>query len=160
MSRKQCKRRVRPIAANPMEVAMDGAQSVASHQRSVDLMLANRSAMDALRRGEASEDDMGALANALNIARALVAQRKALGRQYLPEINEAQEALLAIAKRAAEHSGRYVAKASELDAVVTAIDLHEQQLSVCGVVVLRKATYAVRGVIASGCAVMAERAHT
>ena len=158
MTRKRCNRKVWPLV-DPIKMAMTGAQSVASHEKGSDLQLRNIEALDELRKGTADADHMGTLSNMVNMTRALATKkRKRLGARFAVQINEAQESVLAIGRRAAERGGRYIAKASELDAITLIMDMHSQQLDLAGIGTLDKARKHINRSIASGHAVTIQEA--
>lgn len=83
--------------------------------------------MDALRRGEATREDMDVLIGAFNMTEAYMKLRPDLGADWVNEIRQGQDALLMVAARGIE-SGRFVLKAQELVAMNLVMELHDAQL--------------------------------
>jgi len=96
----------------------------------------NHIAIEALRKGEATKDDMDAMINAFNVTEALA--MRGLGEDYRTEIRAAQDALFSIGTRAKD-KGRFVITGPELVAINTAMEVHDAQLDICTVAQLEAA---------------------
>jgi len=79
------------VLLNPVEHAIKGVQRVGSIPAGTDLMIKNHSSLDAVRRGEATKDDIDVLIAALNMTEALALMR--IGQDWKVEIRAAQDAL-------------------------------------------------------------------
>jgi hypothetical protein len=94
--------------------------------QSLDLSLFQRAALDALRRGQATETDTNNLAVAANIS--MVLCERGFGAEYLPDVMAAQDALVRILARAAR-TGRYAADGPGLQALAQFVEIHEAQIA-------------------------------
>jgi hypothetical protein len=94
---------------------------------SINIRIKNHAAMDALRRGEATREEMDVLIGAFNMTEAYTILRPDLGADWVKEIKAGQDALLMVAARGIE-SGRFVLKAQELVAMNLVMELHDAQL--------------------------------
>jgi hypothetical protein len=110
--------------------------------------LKNRVAFEQLRKGAATKQDIDMLIGAVNIAEALAI--KGLGYDWLKEINQAQEALLALARRGVENNMRFIMTAKQWEALRLVMDLHEVQLAQATVQDIEKAYDFVQAVIRQG----------
>ena len=126
--RKRSKYRPKPVLQDPLGYVLEGITPVSQHDSYlVDLKIKNHGAMTALTRGVATRKDIDALIQAVNMVEALY--RLGFGREYFPEVRAGLDALHAVGVRGAE-SGRFVLKASEMDALNTVMELHDAQLEV------------------------------
>ena len=126
--RKRSKYRPKPVLQDPLGYVLEGITPVSQHDSYlVDLKIKNHGAMTALTRGAATRKDIDALIQAVNMVEALY--RLGFGREYFPEVRAGLDALHAVGVRGAE-SGRFVLKASEMDALNTVMELHDAQLEV------------------------------
>jgi hypothetical protein len=94
---------------------------------SVDLRIKNHAAMDALRRGVATKEDIDVLIGAFNMTEAYVRLRPDLGADWFDEIKAGLDALHAVAVRGAT-TKRFILKASELVAMNLVMEIHDVQL--------------------------------
>lgn len=104
-------------------------------------------AMDVLRQGNATRGHLQVIVEVANMAETL-ASLHGLGKDWLPEIHEAQEAIRAIAVRGAELN-RYVLRGPELLALNLLLQVHDAQLDACSVQTLGKAVEYIRRRIAA-----------
>lgn len=126
--KKRSKYRPKPVLQNPLAYVLESITPVAQHDSFlVDLKIKNHDALTALTRGVATRKDIDALIQAVNIVEALY--RLGFGRDYFPEVRAGLDALYEVGVRGAE-SGRFVLKASEMDALNTVMELHDAQLEV------------------------------
>ena len=113
---------------NTMGYVLEGMAPVAQHDSFlVDLKIKNHGALTALTKGMATRKDIDTLIQAGNIVEALY--RLGFGRDYFPEVRAGLDALYEVGVRGAE-SGRFVLKASEMDALNTVMELHDAQLEI------------------------------
>ena len=126
--RKRSKYRPRELIVNTMGYVLEGMAPVAQHDSFlVDLKIKNHGALTALTKGMATRKDIDTLIQAGNIVEALY--RLGFGRDYFPEVRAGLDALYEVGVRGAE-SGRFVLKASEMDALNTVMELHDAQLEI------------------------------
>ena len=93
----------------------------------VDLRIKNHDAMDKLRRGVATKEDIDVLIGAFNMCEGFIRLRENLGRDWAEEIRAGQDALLAVARRGAD-TNKFVCRGEELVAMNLVMEIHEAQL--------------------------------
>jgi hypothetical protein len=125
--RKRSKYRPKGVLPDPMTWLLAGMKPFKDAPYSVDLRIKNHGAIDALRRGVATKDDMDVLIGAFNMTEAFVRLRPDLGVDWADEIKAGMDALYAVSKRGAE-SMRFILKASELVAMNLLMEIHDAQL--------------------------------
>jgi hypothetical protein len=91
------------------------------------LKIRNYDAMNNLRMGVASRRDVDSIIDAMNMAEAL--SRRGIGGDWLPEIGDAQDKLLEMARRGVANDYRFIVKGPELTALNLAMEVHDVQLS-------------------------------
>jgi len=96
----------------------------------------NHIAIESLRKGEATKDDMDAIINAFNVTEALAIE--GIGAEYREEIKAGQDAVYQCGVRASKH-GRFILSGPELTAINTAMEVHDAQLDICTVADLESA---------------------
>lgn len=147
--RKRSKYRPKPVIQNTMEFVLSGLKPVRDLPGVyLSAQLKNRTALEQLRKGDATKQDIDMLIGAFNIAEALAI--KGLGYDWLQEINQAQEALLALARRGVENNMRFIMTAKQWEALRLVMDLHEVQLAQATVQDIEKAYDFVQAVIRQG----------
>lgn len=147
--RKRSKYRPKPVIQNTMEFVLSGMKPVRDLPGVyLSAQLKNRTALEQLRKGDATKQDIDMLIGAFNIAEALAI--KGLGYDWLQEINQAQEALLALARRGVENNMRFIMTAKQWEALRLVMDLHEVQLAQATVQDIEKAYDFVQAVIRQG----------
>ena len=100
------------------------------------LLLKNHVSFDEIREGRGNKDHVDNLISMVNMAEALALRQ--LGRDWLPEIREAQDAIFAMAQRGV--SGKsFLFTGEELKSVQTILELHDEQLNNCSVRMLELA---------------------
>ena len=115
-------RRIDPHAglhAIAMNRPLDAAQKT-------DESIALRISLEALRTGMADESAFHTITAAINVS--LVLCERGVGADYLPDIKQAQDALLRVWTRS-EKSGRWLFDGPGWQRVLHAVDLHEAQLA-------------------------------
>ena len=125
--RKRSKYRPKGILPDPMTWLLAGMKPFKEVPFSVDLRIKNHAAMDALRRGVATKEDIDVLIGAFNMTEAYVRLRPDLGADWFDEIKAGLDALHAVAVRGAT-TKRFILKASELVAMNLVMEIHDVQL--------------------------------
>lgn len=126
--RKRSKYRPKPVLLNPMGFVMENLSPVASHKSfMLDLKIKNHGAMDALTKGKAKNADIDTLISMVNMTEAFA--RLGFGQSYGDVVRDGLQALRDVGKRGAE-SGNFVLKASEMNALNSAMELHDAQMEV------------------------------
>ena len=92
--RKRSKYRPKGVLLDTVNHVVSGMKRVGSISAGTDLMIKNHSALEAMRRGEGSREDMDSLIAALNITEALALMR--IGEDWKVEIRAAQDARFAV----------------------------------------------------------------
>lgn len=132
-----------------MHWVKSGFYKVDGHPATADLALTNHTAMEELRKGEASQVEMQVLANMLNMIEALTQVSPAFGGDYSAEIEAAQAAMMSLVARCKERSV-FTCTAAELDALRVAIELHDAQLEIATVNDIAEAMKIIKNVVSSG----------
>lgn len=113
-----------------------GMQPMATHPDAITLRLRNHAAMDELVKGRGTRDHCDVVITALNMTEALAMMR--IGDDYREHISAGQDAMLAMCRRGLER-GRFIFTGPELQAVNTAMEVHDAQLDACTVAELERA---------------------
>ena len=125
--RKRSKYRPKPQLPDPVTWVLSGLKPMTSIPYSQTLRIRNHDAMDKLRRGIATKEDMDTLIGAFNMTEGYKRLRDELGADWSEEIRAGQDALLAVARRGLE-SQRFILKAEELTAMNLVMEIHDAQL--------------------------------
>lgn len=125
--RKRSKHRPKTVAINTVELAIKNACAFTDQERAV-VATAMTEALESLRTGTLDTFYWKSLADMLNVAEGLMRQGIGAGLEAHQCIEAASVALAAIAKRMPKSS---TARASELEAIRLAADLHKLQLQHC-----------------------------
>jgi uncharacterized small protein (DUF1192 family) len=144
--RKKSRYRPKGVLLDPLNHVLSGMKRVGSISAGTDLMIKNHSALDAVRRGEATRDDIDVLIAALNMTEALALMR--IGQDWKDEIRAAQDALFAVGSRGAE-TGKFILRGPELTSLNLGMEIHDAQLEVCTVAELERAIDMVHKTIVS-----------
>lgn len=124
--RKRSKYRPKPVVLNTMGYVMESMSRVASHSSfMIDLNIKNHAAMTALTQGSATLADIDTLIQMVNICEALY--RLGFGTEYKDVVAEGLAALRAVGSRGYE-TKRFILRASEMNALNSALELHDAQL--------------------------------
>ena len=145
--RKRSKYRPKGVLPDPLAYVISGFKRVGNMSEGTDLMIKNHLALDNVRRGEGTKDDIDDLIGALNIAEALAMLD--IGSDWRVEIRAAQDALLSVGRRGAE-TGKFILRGPELISLNLAMEVHDAQLSACTVAQLEKAMEVVMREYRSG----------
>lgn len=144
--RKRSKYRPKGVIYDTMAHVTTGLAKVGAIAAGTTLKIKNHGALEALRRGEATRDDIDVLIGAFNITEALARMR--IGDDWKDEIRAAQDALLAVGRRGAE-TGKFILRGPELTTFNLAMEIHDAQLDACTVSELEKAIDYVAAIISS-----------
>lgn len=131
MSKPRKKYKPKGVRMDALTWVISGFKKVAEvPDAGTKLMLKNHVSFDEIREGRGDKDHVDNLISMVNMAEALALRQ--LGRDWLPEIGEAQDAIFAMAQRGV--SGKsFLFTGEELKAVQTIIELHDEQLRNCPV---------------------------
>jgi hypothetical protein len=127
MSRKRSKYRPKPVRTDTMAFVKSGMKKFNDISVAVDLRISNHHALEELRLGRATLDDLEALVQAFNMAEGFLRMDAAFGRDWATEVQAAQDALRAVVNRGLE-SNRFVCRAEEWVVMTLAMDIHDVQL--------------------------------
>jgi hypothetical protein len=140
--RKRSSYRPRPTLNNNLLYILTGNLPVTVAAETVTrVKVANHSAMDSLVKGKGTGTDIVALGHMLTTAEALAKHN--LGRDWLPELSAARDALDDLTMR----SGNFVMRASEITALNLAVEIHDAQLENCTIKQLEDAIKAAKNAI-------------
>ena len=142
--RKRSKYRPRGVIVDTMLYVSSGMKKVGSISAGTDLKIKNHAALESVRRGEGTRDDIDVLISAFNITEALAIQ--SIGEDWKDEIRAAQDALLAVGRRGVE-TGKFILRGPELTTFNLAMEIHDAQLDACTVTELEKAMDFVQAMI-------------
>lgn len=136
--RKRSKYKPKGVRLDVMTWVQAGMKPFNAIDYGTTLRVRNHDAMDKLRRGVATKDDIDTLIGVFNMCEGFRRLRDELGSDWSEEIREGQDALLAVARRGVE-MGRFVLKAEELLAMNLVMEIHDAQLDNTNVRDLEKA---------------------
>lgn len=125
--RKRSKYRPKKNLVDPVTWVLSGLKPMTSIPYSQTLRIRNHDAMDKLRRGVATKEDIDTLIGAFNMCEGYRRLRDELGADWSAEIRSGQDALLAVARRGLD-TNRFVLKAEELVAMNLVMEIHDAQL--------------------------------
>ena len=134
--RKRSRYKPKGVRLDVMTWIKQGMQPMATHPEAVTLRLRNHAAMDEIVRGCGTRDHCDAVIAALNMTEALAMLR--IGEEYRQDINAGQQAMLEMCRRGLERD-RFLFTGPELQAVNTAMEIHDAQLDACTLAELEKA---------------------
>jgi hypothetical protein len=136
--KKKSKYKPKGVRLDVMGWVKQGLQPFTTNEYSITLRIKNHAAMDALRRGIATKDDIDILIGAFNMCEAYTMLRPDLGRDWCDEIKAGLDALHAVAVRGYP-TNRYVLKATELTAMNLVMEIHDVQLESTSIIDMEKA---------------------
>jgi hypothetical protein len=136
--KKRSKYRPKGVRLDMVNWVLAGLKPMNAISLTTDLRIKNHAAMDTLRKGDATRDDIDVLIGMFNMTEAYTRLRPEFGIDWAEEIRAGQDALYAVARRGVE-SGRFILKASELQAINLVMELHDQQLDISTVRDMEKA---------------------
>jgi len=136
--KKRSKYKPKAIRTDVMGWVLKGFQSFKTIEYSTTLRIKNHAAMDALRKGDATLEDIDVLIGAFNMCEAYTMLRPELGQDWSDEIKAGLDALHAVGVRGAM-SRRFILKANELVAMNLVMEIHDAQLDNTTVADMEKA---------------------
>lgn len=125
--RKRSKYKPKGVRIDTMAFVQSGFKKFDDVSVSVDLRIKNHAALEALRTGTASRDDMDILIGQGNMAEAFSRLRPDLGADWAIEIRAGQDALLAVIRRGVA-TNRFICRVDELMAINLVAEIHDAQL--------------------------------
>ena len=147
--KKRSKYRPRVVLQNPLDFVLSGFKPVRDLPGIyIDVQLKNRAALEQVRKGNATKEDIDMLIGAFNITEALAIMGK--GHDWLEEIHQGQDALLQLSRRGVANGMRFIMTAKQWEALKLVMDLHEEQLAHATVNDIEKAHNHVLTVIRQG----------
>lgn len=121
--RKRSRYRPKPVMLDPVGYVVAGLQPIAAADKELTTLgIKNHGAIEAVRTGTATRQDISNLVNMLNVATALAHMGQ--GADWLPELAAASDALKAAALRL-----KFLFTGLELQAFNTAIEVHDAQMA-------------------------------
>jgi hypothetical protein len=142
--RKRSKYRPRGLIADTMLYVSSGFKKVGAISAGTTLKIKNHAALESMRCGTGTRDDIDVLIGAFNITEALAMMR--IGDDWKDEIRAAQDALLAVGRRGAE-TGKFILRGPELTTFNLAMEIHDAQLDACTVAELEKSIDIVESIV-------------
>ena len=137
--RKKSKYKPRGVVVDVMswlKSGMQRANQVDNGSIITQTRIKNHLAIEALRKGQASKDDMDAIITAFNVTEALCL--RGIGDDYRTEITAGQQAVFDIGFRSVKHM-KFIATGPELQAINLTMEIHDAQLDICTVAELEEA---------------------
>jgi hypothetical protein len=121
-----------------MSYVMSGIKKFDDVSAALDLRIKNHAALDLLCTGKAAKVHIDVLIGTFNMVEALARLRDDMGADWVKEIRQAQDALLAVAQRgvATEH---FICRGHELVALKLAMEIHDAQLDAATVIDIEQA---------------------
>ncbi len=124
--RKRSKYRPKGVIRDTMTWVQAGMKRVDAISAGTTLKIRNYDAMNNLRLGVATRREIDAIIDAMNVAEALC--KRGTGGDWLPEIQAAQDNLLALARRGVANDMRFIVRGEELKALNLGMEIHDAQL--------------------------------
>ena len=147
--KKRSKYRPRTVLQSPLDFVLSGFKPVRDLPGIyIDMQLKNRTALEQLRMGKATKQDIDMLIGAFNITEALAIMGK--GSDWLTEVKQGQDALLELSRRGVANGMRFIMTAKQWEALKLVMDLHEEQLAHATVLDIEKAYDFVQKALAQG----------
>ena len=131
MSKARKKYKPKGVRLDAMTWVISGMKKVADvPDAGTKLLLRNHVAFDEIRAGRGQMEHVDFLIHMVNMAEALANLQ--LGRDWLPEIHEAQDAIYTMAQRGISGK-KFLFTGEEMSIVQTILELHDEQLKNCPV---------------------------
>ncbi len=124
--RKRSKYRPKGVIRDTMTWVQAGLKKVDQIGAGTTLKIRNYDAMNNLRTGTATRQDIDAIIDAMNVAEALA--KRGTGGDWLEEIQTAQDRLLELARRGVANGMRFIVRGEELTALNLGMQVHDAQL--------------------------------
>lgn len=147
--RKRSKYRPKGVRIDNMAYVKSGIQKFDDVSVALDLRIKNHTALDLLCTGKASKVHIDVLIGAFNMVEALARLRDEMGADWVKEIQQAQDALLAVAQRGVA-TERFICRGPELVALKLAMELHDAQLDAATVLDIERAVDLIEKEIRGG----------
>lgn len=125
--RKRSKYRPKPIRVDVMDYVKSGLKKFDDVSVAIDLRIKNHQAMEALRLGQATKEDIDCIIGAFNMTEGFARLRPEMGADWQEEIKAGQDALFNLGRRGSK-TGRFICKAEELVAMNLMMEIHDAQL--------------------------------
>lgn len=125
--RKRSKYRPKGVRIDTMAYVMSGLKKFDEVEVAIDVRLKNHSAMESLRLGRATKDEVDVLIGTFNMVEGLCRLNDKFGQDWSKEIREGQDALLAMSRRGLQ-TGAFVCRLDELAAMNLVMQIHDAQL--------------------------------
>lgn len=124
--RKKSSYKPRAKIPNPIAFVLTNVSTLSS-ERSFEITMraSNYAAIDEIAMGRGTSEHLRVLVDAFNMA--FVLAKRGKGKDYLPEIGNAQQALHQLAERSTR-IGRYTLTGLELSAIRRGLEIHDSQL--------------------------------
>lgn len=124
--RKRSKYRPKPVLVNPLGYVLESLTPLSKHDSFlIDLKIKIHYAMTNITRGIATRKDIEQMIGVVNISEALY--RMGVGREYQDVVKAGADALQSAVQRGVE-KGRFVLRASEMNALNTMMELWDEQM--------------------------------
>jgi len=137
MKKKRKAYKPKGVRLDCMNWVLSGFKKVADvPDAGVKLLIRNHAAFDEIREGRGTTEHVDTLIHMVNMAEALADLQ--LGRDWLPEIYQAQDAIYSLAQRGISGK-KFLFTGEELTIVQQIIELHDEQLNNCPVKTMEKA---------------------
>lgn len=146
--RKRSKYRPKGVIVDTLSFVKAGLSRVGSISSGITFKIINHEALEAVRKGHGTRDDIDKLITALNVTEALAVNLR-YGEDWKDEIRAAQDALLELGRRGAE-TGKFILRGPELTSLNLAMEIHDEQLDACTVSELEKAHDVVKAAYRAG----------
>ena len=134
--KKRSKYRPRGVIVDTMLFVASGMKRVGSINAGTTLKIRTHGALENVRLGIGTREDIDVLIGAFNITEALAIMR--IGDDWKDEIRAAQDALLTVGRRGAE-TGKFILRGPDLTTFNLAMEVHDAQLDACTIAELEEA---------------------
>lgn len=135
--KKKSKYKPKGVRLDTMTWVISGFKKVADvPDAGTKLLLRNHVAFDEIREGRGTKEHVDFLIHMVNMAEALA--KLQLGRDWLEEITQAQNAIYAMAQRGISGK-KFLFTGEELSVVQVILELHDEQLKNCSVKTMEEA---------------------
>jgi hypothetical protein len=124
--RKRSKYKPKGVRLDNMAWVQSGLKRMDEVSETATIKIRNHDAMNTLRLGTATKEEIDVLINAMNVTEALA--DRGWGADWKEEIRAGQDALFALAKRGATNGMRFIVKGEELKALNLCMEVHDAQL--------------------------------
>lgn len=127
----------KPIRTDALTYVISGFKKVADvPDAGVKLLIRNHAAFDEIREGRGTKEHVDVLIQMVNMIEALAMLQ--LGRDWLPEIHEAQDVIYRLAQRGLRIN-LFIFYGPEIGIIQQIMELHDEQLKNCPVKLMEQA---------------------